>query len=249
MAAHITGTSPSGGGTSPSGGGNEPAGAGAEDPGDGTAPSGGAINVILAGDIDMLYSVFFVMRERGSNQDEELNLQFDNVTFILNVLDSLAGDDRFIEIRKRRPVHRTLTRVEARTKGIIDQANRDAERYRDEFERKQSEQRLKFDQAIETLQQREGIDLQQMALEIQAAMQANERQMTAVGERLARERDKEIQRTERSLALAIRSIQGRFKFAAILIPPILPIILAVIVYARRRRLESIGVPADRIRTA
>ena len=109
-----------------------------------------------------------------------------------------------------------MTRVEARTKGIIDQANHDAERYRDEFDSKQAEQRLKFDQAIEKLQERPGIDLQQMALEIQAAMQANERQMTAVGERLARERDQEIQRTERSLALAIRSIQGRFKFAAVL---------------------------------
>ena len=139
--------------------------------------------------------------------------------------------------------------MEARTKGIIDQANHDAERYRDEFDSKQAEQRLKFDQAIEKLQDRPGIDLQQMALEIQAAMRANERQMTAVGERLARERDKEIQRTERSLALTLRSIQGRFKFAAVLIPPILPIILAVIVYARRRRLETIGVPAGRIRTA
>ncbi len=229
MAAHITG--------------NLPAGGGAEDSGD------GAINVVLAGDIDMLYSMFFIMRERGSNPDEELDLQFDNVTFILNVLDSLAGDDRFIEIRKRRPVHRTLTRVEARTKGIIDQANRDAERYRDEFDRKQAEQRLKFEQAIGDLQQRPGIDLQQMALEVQAAMQANNRQLTAIGERLARERDQEIQRTERSLALEIRSIQGRFKFAAVLIPPILPIVLAVIVYARRRRLEKIGVPEGRIRTA
>ena len=228
MAAHITGTQ---------------AADGAEDSGD------AAINVVLAADIDMLYSIFFIMRERGSNQDEELNLQFDNVTFILNVLDSLAGDDRFIEIRKRRPVHRTLTRVEARTKGIIDQANRDAERYRDEFDRKQAEQRRKFDEAIEELQQREGIDLQQMALEIQAAMRANDRQMTAVGERLARKRDQEIQRTERSLALEIRSIQGRFKFAAVLIPPILPIVLAVVVYARRRRLETIGVPEGRTRTA
>ncbi len=58
-----------------------------------------------------------------------------------------------------------------------------------------------------------------------------------------------VQRTERTLALEIRSIQGRFKFAAVLIPPILPIVLAMIVYARRRRLESIGVPAERIRTA
>ena len=204
------------------------------------------INVVVAGDIDMLYSIFFVLRERGSDQDEELDLRFDNVTFVLNALDFLAGDDRFIEIRKRRPVHRTLARVEARTQGITDQANSQAERYRDEFDRRQAEHRQRFDQAIETLQQRQGIDLKQMVMEVQAAMQANERQMEATLERLERERDQEIQKTERSLALEIRTIQDRFKFAAVLIPPILPIVLAIVIYAWRRRLEKIGVPERRL---
>jgi len=213
---------------------------------DGSEAAAG-INVVVAGDIDMLYSIFFVLRERGSDQNEELDLRFDNVTFVLNALDFLAGDDRFIEIRKRRPVHRTLNKVEARTQGIIDQANREAERFRQEFDLKQADHRQRFDDAIGKLQQRQGIDLKQMAMEIQAAMQANERQMDATLERLERERDQEIQRTERSLALQIRSIQDRFKFGAVLIPPILPIALAITVYAWRRRLEKIGVPEQRSR--
>ena len=43
---------------------------------------------------------------------------FDNVTFVLNVLDGLAGDDRFIEIRKRKPVYRTLTAIEEATSDV-----------------------------------------------------------------------------------------------------------------------------------
>ncbi len=207
------------------------------------------INVVLAGDIDMLYSIFFILRERGGGPDEELNFQFDNVVFVLNVLDYLAGDDRFIEIRKRRPVHRTLTTVEQRTQGIIDQANEESERYKAEFERQQTEVRARFDEDIQRLQQREGIDLQQMALEIQAAMQANERRLDATIERLERDRDREIERTERNLALEVRGIQDRFKFAAVLLPPVPPLVLAVIVYGRRRRLERIGVPRQRIRGA
>ena len=219
-------------------------------PGPQLGPDGeGTINVMLATDIDMLYSIFFILRERGSGPDEELDLQFDNVTLILNMLDFLAGDDRFIEIRKRRPVHRTLSRVVARTQGIIDQANEEAEQFRTEFDRKQAEQQARFTQAIERLQNRPGVDLKQMTLEVQSAVQTNDRQMQTITARLARERDQEIQRTERRLALEIRRIQDGFKFAAVVFPPILPIVLAIAVYARRRRMERVGVPASRIRTS
>ena len=195
----------------------------------------------------MLYSVFFVLRERGGTGDEELDMRFDNVTFILNVLDYLAGDDRFIDIRKRRPVHRTLTTVERRTAGIVDDANRQTEQYKAEFDRKQAEQRAKFDADIQRLQERPGIDLQQMALEIQAAMQANEKRLDATIEKLERERDREVEKTQRTLALEVRRVQHQFKFMAVLLPPIPPLVLAVIVFGKRRRLERVGVPKQRMR--
>ena len=73
----------------------------------------GDIDVVLVADIDCLYSAFFQLRARGSEEEDEVEWRFENVTFVHNVLDSLAGDDRFIEIRKHRPVHRTLTKVAA----------------------------------------------------------------------------------------------------------------------------------------
>ncbi len=206
-----------------------------------------AVNAVLATDIDMLYSVFFVLRERGGGPDEEVDLNFDNVTFVLNVLDELSGDDRYIEIRKRRPAHRTLTTVEDRTRGIIDLAARDTDRFKTEFEQKQAEQRQKFDADIQALQQREGIDLQQMALEVQAALQANERRLETIIERLERERDRQLQKTERDLALKIRQVQDEYKFLAVMVPPVPPLMLAVIVFGWRRRLEKVGVPQQRMR--
>jgi ABC-2 type transport system permease protein len=212
------------------------------------APEASAgVNAVLATDIDMLYSVFFVLRERGSGPDEEIDMNFDNVSFVLNVLDELSGDDRYIEIRKRRPAHRTLTTVEDRTRGIIELAAQDTDRFKAEFEQKQAEQRQKFDADIQALQQREGIDLQQMALEVQAAMRANERRLEAIVERLGRERDQQLQKTERELALEIRKVQDGFKFVAVAAPPILPLVLAVVVFGRRRRMEKIGVPQQRMR--
>ena len=50
---------------------------------------------------------FFEERNLGN-----LNISFDNVTFVLNAVDAFMGDE-FIEPRSRRPKHRTLVRVEA----------------------------------------------------------------------------------------------------------------------------------------
>ncbi|MGD0384143.1 MAG: Gldg family protein, partial [Thermoguttaceae bacterium] len=80
------------------------------------------LHVVLVADIDMLSDAFFQLREMGESTENELNFQFDNVTFILNALDKLAGDERFIDIRKRRPRHHTLTRIEKETQAAQDEA-------------------------------------------------------------------------------------------------------------------------------
>ena len=59
--------------------------------------------MVLVADIDMLSRDFFRLREQGNVPEAGINFDFDNVTFVLNALDELAGDNRFIDIRKRRP--------------------------------------------------------------------------------------------------------------------------------------------------
>ena len=41
----------------------------------------------------------FRLREMGQDPDSIIDFKFQNVTFVLNILDSLAGDDRFVIIR------------------------------------------------------------------------------------------------------------------------------------------------------
>ena len=42
------------------------------------------------------------------------------MTFALNAVDVLAGDNRFVEIRKHWPQHRTLSRVDKATQGTYE---------------------------------------------------------------------------------------------------------------------------------
>ncbi len=79
-------------------------------------PRQSTVNVVVVADIDTLSQDFFRIREQGDTPEMGINFSFDNVTFVLNVLDELAGDQRFIEIRKRRLQHRTLARIEEQTR-------------------------------------------------------------------------------------------------------------------------------------
>ena len=94
-------------------------------------PAGRAeINVVLVADIDMLSPAFFQLREQGDIPELGIRFEFDNVTFVLNALDELAGDNRFIDIRSRRPKYRTLTRIERTDEHIEGRSDR---RQREKF--------------------------------------------------------------------------------------------------------------------
>ena len=64
-------------------------------------------NAIFVSDVDMISDFFFQERTFGN-----LNFQFDNVTFVLNAVDALAGVESFLELRSRRPAYRSLEEVE-----------------------------------------------------------------------------------------------------------------------------------------
>ncbi|HTL53251.1 MAG TPA: Gldg family protein [Planctomycetota bacterium] len=70
------------------------------------------INVIFLPDIDLVSDQFFQIR----NQRPEIGgvtLDFDNTRFVLNCVDSLAGDTTFLKLRNRRPLHRPMEMLDS----------------------------------------------------------------------------------------------------------------------------------------
>jgi ABC-2 type transport system permease protein len=210
-------------------------------------PRESTINVVIVADIDMLSQDFFRIREQGDMPEVGINFMFDNVTFVLNVLDELAGDQRFIEIRKRRSEHRTLARIEERTKEAKQEATYAREQFTKDFEAEEERQQQAILDKIAELKKRKNVDPQQMLIEVGMMQQDLERQKESKTEQLRRDKERKINKIETDLALKVRQVQDQYKMWAVLLPPIPPLIVAVVVFFTRRRREREGVAQSRLR--
>jgi ABC-2 type transport system permease protein len=217
-------------------------------------PAPKPIRAVVVGDIDLLSNVFFGLRNR---RDDMFNFDFDNVTFALNVLDWLSGDDRFVEIRKRKPKHRTLERIE----DAVASAREDAEKQRGsfiaEFDKAERDANEAMQREVGTFEKKIKEMEEQGDTNPQAAMQAiqqlassqrlSQRKLDTKIEQLRRKRDAEVEAVERKLEATIRREQDWQKWLAVILPPIPPLVVAFLVFFRRRALEREGVAKSRLR--
>jgi len=231
---------------------------GGQEAGQGSDKKGGAaakpIRAVVVADIDLMDGRIFGLRNRP---DEVFGLNFDNVTFVLNILDSLADDDRFLEIRKRKPKHRTLERIEDTVAAAREKA--DAERQKfiaefDEAERGANDSMQaevgEFEKKIKEMETAGDADPQaamQAVQQLASRQRLSQRRLDTKIEQLKRKRDTEVEAVERQLEAKIRKEQDRQKWLAVLLPPIPPLVVAFFVYFRRRALEREGVAKTRLR--
>ncbi len=217
-------------------------------------PAAKPVRAVIVADIDMLSGLFFGLRTRG---DETFNLDFDNVELALNLLDALAGDDRFIEIRKRKPKHRTLERIEDAVADARKKSDAARAMYITDFdvaEQKASEAMQTeigaFEQRIEDLKS-QGNDDPQAAMQAIQQLVTNQRiaqrKLDTKIEQMRRKRDAAVAAEERKLEGDIRREQDRQKWLAVLLPPIPPLVVAFFVFFRRRAEEREGVATTRLR--
>ena len=74
------------------------------------------INVVAIADLDFIGEQFFELRRRKIE-----DLEFDNVPFVLNCVDMLAGDESFVRLRRKRPTVGAVTFFSG-TNQVIDGA-------------------------------------------------------------------------------------------------------------------------------
>ena len=212
------------------------------------------IRAVIVADVDLLDGRIFGLRSRP---DEVFGLDFDNVEFALNALDSLAGDDRFIAIRKRKPKHRTLERIEDAVASAREEADKQRTTFIAEFDKAEREANDAMQKEVGEFEKKIKDMEAQGDADPQAAMQAiqqlasrqrlAQRRLDTKIEKLKSRRDAEVAAVERKLESQVRREQDRQKWLAVLLPPIPPLVVAFLVFFRRRALEREGVSKSRLR--
>ncbi len=199
------------------------------------------IKVIAIADLDMIAEQFFELRKQ-----KIANLDFDNVTFVLNCVDVLAGDDSFVALRKKRLKHRTLTTIEAETKKFVDAFERQTKAAEDAAKDKLDQAQKAFDKQVDEVKSR--TDLEERDKEIQLAylQDVAQRRLEVEKAKIDDEKLTRIRDGKADSEQKTRAIENRVRFMAAAIPPLPPLILALLVFATRLRRENLGANPSRL---
>ena len=201
----------------------------------------GKVNAVIVADIDMMGEQFFELRRRGVE-----NLNFDNVTFLLNAVDELAGDNAFIALRKRRPRQRTLEAVEAKTRAYDTQRMKDIEQAEVTADARLKEAQDRLDRAVKQIEQRSDLDDQAKQVMIDDVQAVENRRLKVARVTIEDEKQRQIDDSRAEMESSIRGIQNTIKLLAVILPPIPAVLLFLFVSVKRVARERIGVSADRL---
>ena len=196
------------------------------------------IDVIVVADLDFISEQFFQIREQAPG-----GLNFDNITFFLNAMDTLLGEDAFIDLRSRRARHRTLERVEAQTAEFIEQRTAEEQQAEADAETALTEAQQRLNDRVAELQGRNDIDAQTRQIMVRNLEEVENRRLDVLSANIETEKDTRIQASRENMETQIRRIQTSIKTFAILLPPVPVVLLGVAIFIRRKRREREGAAA------
>ncbi len=223
------------------------------------APNKQKTNVIYVADVDCLADVFVQLRDYPIDTNTGIRYLFQNTAFFHNIVDSLAGVTVYSELRNRQERYSTLRVVEQATEQSKQEVYDETQEFAKEFQQAQEEIRIaamaeigELDQEVKKLQAKldnnEPIDVVAFNWKKQVLEQTQREQQQKLQNKFAELNNARLEK-ERSINLKaeldIQEIQRKFKLAAVLIPPLPPLLVGLIVFTRRRLLEREGISKAR----
>ena len=200
------------------------------------------LNVIFVADADMISSQVINFEFAGQMP----NLRIDNVKFVLNCVDVLAGESSFIDLRKRRAQLRTLTRMQEET----EKFRKDQHAEREKAETKALDQLTKakerLDKVLEGIRKDTSLTPFQLKQKEEIARQTEQRKLDVETSNIEREKSQKFESISIKTQQSIRAKEDWMRWWSILLPPIPAIVLGIIVLSARINAEYRNVEADRL---
>jgi ABC-2 type transport system permease protein len=199
------------------------------------------VNAIFVADADLVHDVMFDVWER-----ELLDLKIDNVLFVLNCVDSLAGNEDYIALRNRRAEQKNLVRIDAEkaqflgtTQSKVVEANAKAEEALADAKKRMNEE-------LDKLRNDKSIDAGVRDARLRVVEERESRLLTLKEKEIKRDAEETVRQAKSELEQRIDTIENRVKFWAWIIPPIPAIVLGLIMLVRRINDERRGIVSERL---
>ncbi|HZN63139.1 MAG TPA: Gldg family protein [Planctomycetota bacterium] len=195
-----------------------------------------SVNAVVVADLDVASPIFYKIRREEWKHFENL----DNVTFILNCVDALAGNETMIELRSRKPRHRTLETVEALKRGHdlrqLEETRAEEEKAKDSLAKAQAS----LDEAIRKIESRTDLDARTKEIQVDAVRETEQRKFDIEKRRIEGEKEAAIRKSKWERDQQVRAIQGRISKMALLLPPVPALLIGIfaLVFRIRRELEA-----------
>ena len=220
-------------------------------------PSIDKTNVIYVADMDIL-SDFFV-NKRDFPIENGIEYRYQNMSLVLNIIDSLAGEKTYLGIRNRKVDHVTLEEIEKTYEVSMTRVFDLDQELQKEYATSINVAQASMDKKLDDLKSR--IQKIQKSKEAGETYDANKLSAllglfeSTYRDEIAKFQNKKLslenerkeakRRIDLEAELEIQKIQRKFKLAAVIIPPIPPLLVGLIVFTRRRLREREGISKDR----
>jgi len=198
------------------------------------------INAIYVADSDIISDWFFFVRER-----KQFHLNLDNVTFVLNAVDHLAGDSSYIDLRKRRAKARTLVKVEEQTAKFIERASKDRQKAADEAKKALEEAKKRFAEKVDKIKNDQNLDEQAKMIQLSVAQQEEQRRVEVEETIINQRKEQSIERSKVESERNVRAIEQMYYAGALIVSPIPAILLGLIVLISRAAGENKSISPSR----
>lgn len=221
------------------------------------APSKSLTNVIYVADLDVLSDYFVDIRNQPIR--DGIEYFFQDMSFVLNIVDALANEETFLGLRNRRFRHVTLGKIEAQKEvelqKVFELNNEFENLHNIEVKRAENDAKARLrplESEIRSLTQRRdngrAYDAAALAAKegiLKQQQQEQQQKVRVIVEELGNELNEKKRQAELEAELAIQEIQRTYKLAAVILPVIPPFLLGIIVFARRRLREREGIASER----
>lgn len=193
------------------------------------------VRVIAVADLDLISEQFFELRRQGAE-----SLHFDNVTFVLNCVDVLAGDSGFIPLRKRRAALRTLEEVERRSAVHTQKQLQEVQTAEQKAALELQAAQARFDGKVKALRARTDLDEQAKDAMIAHVEEVENRRLQVERSNIESKKRREIEKSQARMSQELKGIQKRIQGTSLLIFPVPAAALAFLYFAVRMILARRG---------